>query len=185
MKKIAKAPIIEYNPKTGKVIEKHQLLYLAFTTFIWEFVYNMPVGTLLREVHPIGQAQKRQALLEIIERFNSPKEKVMYVGDSQTDVQCIQELKRKGLTMMFNGKGRVCDDADIMYIGENAIAIEEVADLFAKVGRQKVIDYYTPPRQTKYGGLLAAVTPDNITKLKEMSVRKRKEFRGIHIGGLT
>ena len=185
MKEVAKAPIIEYDPKTGEVMLQHQLLYLAFTTFIWEFVYNIPVGELIRTVHPVGQTQKRQAMLEIIEKFDVPKEKIMYVGDSQTDLQCAQELKGIGLTMMFNGKGKVCDDSNIMYIGENARAIEEVANLFAKRGRSAVIRYYMKPRQAECGGLLATVRPENLEELKEMSVKKRKEFRGVHIGELT
>lgn len=184
MKEVAKAPIIEYDPKTGEVIPQHQLLYLAFTTFIWEFVYNMPVGELMRTVHPVGQTQKRQAMLEIIEKFDVPKEKVMYVGDSQTDVKCVQDLKGVGLTMMFNGKGKVCDDADIMYIGEDAIAIQVAADLFGNLGRKATIESFEIPREM-CGGLLAAVTPENLEKLKEMSVKKRKEFRGVQIGELT
>lgn len=33
--------------------------------------------------------------------------------------------------------------------------------------------------------MLAAVTPENIGWLEELSVEKRKEFRGVHIGELT
>jgi len=32
---------------------------------------------------------------------------------------------------------------------------------------------------------LTAVTPENIVELEPMSIKKRKEFRGIHIGDLT
>lgn len=185
MKEVSRMPILEYNEKTGEVISEHKVYYHRITTFIWEVVYHFSVGEFLRTIVPVGQKQKLEVMLEIIRELGISEKKVMYVGDSQTDVQCVQHLRGKGLTMMFNGKGRVCDESDIMYIGEDARAIEEVADLFAKLGRQGVIEYYKPSREAKCGGLLTAVTPDNIEELKEISVKKRKEFRGVHIGELT
>jgi energy-converting hydrogenase A subunit R len=107
----------------------------------------------------------------------------MYVGDSQTDFGCVQLVKETGLSLMFNGKGKVCDESDLMYIGEDARIIEEVADLFAEHGREWVIGYYTPQRL--HDGVIAAVTPQNLEELKEMSSKKRKEFRGVSIGELT
>jgi len=185
MKEVARMPIIEYDEGTGEVISKHKVYYERITAFIWEVVYRLPVGELLRTIHPVGQAQKLEAMIEILQESNIPEEKAFYVGDSQTDVRCVQHLQDKGLTMMFNGKGKVCDSSHIMYIGEDARAIEEVADQFAELGKKGVINYYTPAREAEYGGLLAATTPENITQLREMSVKKRKEFRGIHIGELT
>jgi len=185
MKEVAGMPIIEYDEKTGEVIPEHQTHYDRFTDFIWNTVYDMDIGELLRTVHPVGQVQKREAAEEICQKFGLPKERIMYVGDSQTDKQCVEWLKGTGLTMMFNGKGRVCHLSDIMYIGEDGRAITEVADLFNKVGRQGVIDYYIPSRKAKYGGLLATVTQENAEELVNKSVKKRKEFRGIHIGELT
>lgn len=185
IEEVAQMPVIEYNKETGEVIPEHQKYYDRITKFIWETVYNMPVGALLRTVHPVGQTQKREAMEEICRKFNVPSVKVMYVGDSQTDVQCVQHLHGLGLSMMFNGKGRVCHFSDIMYIGENAWAIEEVADLFAERGRTGVILYYTPPQNAKLGGLLAAVNLKNVEELERQSIKKRKEFRGVHIGELT
>lgn len=185
MREVAQMPVIKYDEKTGEIISEHQVYYDRFTEFIWETVYNMPVGELLRIVHPVGQAQKKESAEEICRQFGVPKRRVMYIGDSQTDVQVVGWLQGHGLTMMFNGKGRVCKISDIMYIGEDARAIKEVADLFAERGRQDVIDYCTPPREAKCGGLLASVTSENIVELEQMSIKKRKEFRGVHIGDLT
>jgi len=184
MKEVAKWPVIRYHGNSGEVISIHQDYYNAITGFIWEFVYYLRVGAFLKSVHPIGQRQKREVLIEAINKYRIPREKIFYVGDSQTDVGCVQLLKGKGLTMMFNGKGRVCDESDLMYIGEDARIIEEVADLFAYHGREWVIGHFTPLRRVKHG-IIAAVTPQNLEELKEMSVRKRKEFRGVHIGELT
>lgn len=184
MKEVSQMPVIEYDGKTGEVKKEHQVYYDRITNFIWETVYNLPVGEFLRQIHPVGQAQKLEAMKEVCQRFNVPLEKTMYVGDSQTDVGCVRYLRTRGLSLMFNGKGRVCSMADIMNIGENARAIEEVADLFAEKGRRAVIDYYRLAR-TGESGMLAAVTPGNIEFLEKLSVEKRKELRGVHIGELT
>lgn len=184
MEEVAKMPVIEYDEKTGEVIKEHQAYYERFTNFVWEVVYNMPVGKLLQVVHPVGQTQKREAVEEICQEFEVLKKKVMYVGDSQTDVQCVEWLQGIGLTMMFNGKGRVCSKSDIMYIGEDARIIDPVTNLFAERGRQGVIDFYMSPKIT-IGGEISAVTQENIQELEERSVKKRKEFRGVHIGELT
>jgi predicted HAD superfamily phosphohydrolase len=185
LKEVAEMPTIQYDSKTGEVIKEHQPYYEHITEFIWERVYNMSVGEFLRTVKPVGQIQKRETLQEICKRFGVSKDRVMYVGDSQTDVECVRFLKGVGLTLMFNGKGQVCHISDIMYIGEDARIIEEIADLFALKGRDGVIEYCYNPKMTKDGGLVAKVTEENIEELEEMSVKKRKEFRGVHIGDLT
>lgn len=186
MKEVAEMPIIEYNHKTGEVISEHRVFYERITSFIWHTVYKMSVGAFLREVHPVGQAQKLEIVISTIKKLDIPSHQVIYIGDSQTDAQCVKHINENGgLAMVFNGKGRVCNLSNLMYIGEDARAIEEVVTRFAIVGRKEIIDFYTPCREAVFGGLIAAVTSDNIEEFKEMSVKKRKEFRGVHIGELT
>lgn len=182
--KISQIPTIKYDKKTGKVAKEHQSYYNFITDFIWETVYNLPVGEFLKSVHPVGQVQKKEAIEKVSQRFNITKKNIFYIGDSQTDVLAVKWLREEGLTMMFNGKGRVLSLSDIAYIGEDARAIEEAADLFAKKGRQEVINYYKSIRKAP-GGLISAVSSKNSKKLETMSVKKRKEFRGISIGELT
>ncbi|MEK7138224.1 MAG: hypothetical protein AAB787_01820 [Patescibacteria group bacterium] len=181
----AEMPLIQYDKKTGEVAAEHQEHYDRLTQFVWEVVYKMPIGQLLRTVHPVGQAQKREAVESILRKFGAPLEKAMYVGDSQTDVQCVELLRGHGLSMMFNGKGRALQLSDIAYIGESAHAIEEVARRFAEIGREGVIRYYSSPREPDYGGLIAAINPSNFEELHALSVKKRQEFRGTQIGLLT
>ena len=184
MKTVVTWPIIQYDQKDGEVFPSGQTAYNCITGFIWEFLYYLPIGSLLQSVHPVGQQQKREVLCRLIQEHGIQREKIMYVGDSQTDFGCVQLVKETGLSLMFNGKGKVCDISDLMCIGEDARAIEEVADLFAQHGREWVIEYYTPQRQVHHG-IIAAVTPQNLEELKEMSSKKRKEFRGVSIGELT
>ncbi len=185
MKRVALMPVIDYSKATGNPVLEHRKYYLEITDFIWQQVYGWPIGELLRSVIPIGQAQKKNALVEILERQKVVPENVIYIGDSQTDLGIAKFLKGFGLVMMFNGKGQVCSFSDIMYIGKSAKAIREVVNCFAVQGRARTIEYYSRPRHPDYGGTLSAVTPENIQELEKLSVAMRKEFRGVHIGSLT
>ncbi|MDD1777514.1 MAG: hypothetical protein LUQ65_05040 [Candidatus Helarchaeota archaeon] len=182
MKQVAAMPIIKYNEKTGEVIPEHQEYYGQITSFIWDRVYNIPVGKLLRIVHPVGQTQKREAAEKILSDTAIPLSKTMGVGDSQTDLQIAQLLRDEGLMVMFNGKGKVCGQSGIMCIGEDANTVREVAHRFSEYGREETIRYYT---SSSRGEGIHAVTPENINELEQLSVKKRKEFRGVHIGELT
>lgn len=187
IQEVANMPVIEYDRTTGIVISEHQGFYARITEFIWNTIYNLPVGEFLRIVHPVGQTQKREALEQVCQKFNVSLNNVMYVGDSQTDVQCVELLTGEGLTMMFNGKGRVFHISDVIHIGEDGRAIEEVADLFADGGRFGVLNTLLPSQASKHGGVVAKVPADKTLAkaLEEQSIQKRKEFRGVHIGDLT
>ncbi|MEK7071670.1 MAG: hypothetical protein AAB959_00055, partial [Patescibacteria group bacterium] len=154
-------------------------------------VYNMPVGRLLRTVHPVGQTQKREVMETVCRRFGIPKRRVMYVGDSQTDVQVVEWLKDEGLTMMFNGKGRVFALSDIAYVGEDARMIAWVANHFAKDGREmtlaRIANLYkmSQGKSDSIGDIIATITPANRKILEEQSLQKRKQFRGVAIGELS
>lgn len=185
MKWVAEMPLIEYNKGTGEVAPEHQANYGVVTDFIWNVVYKMPVGELLRIVHPVGQTQKREAVEQTCKKFGVSRKKVMYWGDSQTDVQVVEWVRESGIAAMFNGKGKVFAKSNIAYIGENAEVIEEAADLFAERGRQGLINYCTSSRQAKGGGKLTAITPENAEILEKESIDRRKQVRGIHIAELT
>lgn len=176
---------VEYDHRTGEIDPGHQENYRRITEFIWQTVREMEVGRLMKEVHPVGQFQKFEALKNIAGITDQPLRRIMYVGDSQTDIEVARYLRGQGLVMMFNGKGPVCELSDIMYIGQNAWAIAEIADIFHEDGREGVIKYCMPSRQEMFGGELCAVTPENVGLLEVMSVRMRKDFRGVRIGSLT
>lgn len=185
LEELSQMPAIEYDHNTGDIFEEHRANYDRITEFIWRTLRNMEVGRLMKEIHPIGQFQKYESFKDIERITEQPLGRMMYVGDSQTDVEVARYLRGQGLVMMFNGKGPVCELSDIMYIGQNAWAIAEIADIFHEDGREGVIKYCMPSRQEMFGGELCAVTPENVGLLEVMSVRMRKDFRGVRIGSLT
>lgn len=185
LKELSRMPPIKYDPQVGVITTEHQRNYDRITGFIWRTVCNMEVGRLIKEVHPVGQYQKYEAFRKIELLTGQSLNKMMYVGDSQTDVEIARYLRGQGLVMMFNGKGQVCEFSDVMYIGQDARAITEIADVFCEGGRENVIKYCTPFRKAIFDGELHAVTSENVKRLEAMSVEMRKQFRGVHIGSLT
>lgn len=184
MKEIASWPVIRHSEIRGGTISEYQRYYNALTGFIWEFVFNLPVGIFLQNIHPIDQQLKREVMVRLINEKNIQREKTFFVGDSEVDLDCIHLLKENGLTLAFNGTGKVCEKVDLVYAGDDATIIEEVANLFARHGRERTIEHFTPIRQVSHG-VIGAVTPQNIGELKEISIRKREEFLGTELGKLT
>lgn len=185
MREVAGMEPLRYNNKTGEIDQQDLGNYQRVTDFIWKTVHNMPVGKLLKTVHPVGQAQKREVAERICKEYNIPPEKVMVIGDSQTDVEIFKFAKPKGFSLAFNAKGTVCDIADVMYIGGSTLAIIEVAKILATQGKEEVFKLCSPCYHTKDGGFLAKVTPEILPTLKEKSLEARKKIRGVEIGELS
>ena len=184
-REIAAMPLVEFDTTTGVVVPESEEHERRICEIVWDSIYHDPLGNrFLTGVHPVGQSQKRKALEQHRLAFGLPKSQVMYVGDSQTDFQCVEYLGDEGLSVMFNGKGKVCDGSSLMIIGRSAEATELVARVFARQGRQGVVRAFTPGQLT-HEGLIAAVTPENITWLKEISAAERNRFRGVQIGSLS
>ncbi len=193
MAKVAEMPIIEYNKETGEVIPEHQPYYNVITDFIWDYIYAMDAGWFLRNVHPVGQAQKLEALKSVCANWEIPKKRVMYVCDSQTDLAVVKWLgegdeSEKGLSVMFNGKGPVFRLSDIACIGDNGMPISEIAQIFVDYGRQAVRATYDGGCWREKGvrsTMIKTITAENVILLEEASVAKRKEVRGVAVGSLT
>lgn len=190
---IAEMPVIEYDGQTGQIALEHQSVYDFITHFVWNELYNMDVGWFLKNVHPIGQAQKLAAIKGVCEKWEIPKNRIVYFGDSQTDLAVVKWLgegdeSEKGLSVMFNGKGQVFYTSDIACIGDNALAISEISQMFAEEGRNTVVNRFLRGGENHKGErhtMIQAITSSNVVLLEEASVAKRKEVRGVAVGELT
>ena len=181
----ARLPLIQYLPD-GEIHPESKSVFDFITRFVWQELYFDRAGVFLRTVKTIGQLQKREAVAEILMDEDITLDHAMYVGDSQTDVQAIKLLAGRGLTVLFNGKGRhLFETADLAYIGEDAGVITWVAQRFRELGREEVRRVCSMVHCFPDGGILATIRPDSIDELERMSLTKRKSIRGVHIGSLT
>ncbi|MFA6383292.1 MAG: HAD hydrolase family protein [Parcubacteria group bacterium] len=185
--RLAEMPVLEYDHANGEVIDEHVRYYEEMTRFIWETISKMKVGQFMKEVVPVGQLQKYVALEEICRKNDISLTDVVCIGDSQTDVTMGGRAAGRGLFIVVNGKGWVCDLSDIMIIGNDTRAIKKVVDMFAKTSREEVIRHFFHWDHC-YGCRIAATpknNPDLLKQLKKESERVRKLVRGVSIGGLT
>lgn len=165
----------------------------------WEEMAGMQIGRVLEEVDPIGGEGKAQALREILQRSGADIAEVMYVGDSITDLQALEMVKKGGgLAVSFNGNAYAIQGAQVACMGMDTGIISIAAQLFAEKGAEGVIallsHWDTEALQSAgvEAGLLThlaaaeigEITPDNQALWTKRSQQFRTEVRGVSIGSL-
>lgn len=170
----------------------------------WKKISDMESGKMLREVNPVGGFEKANAVKDIMNKIGCKLCDTMYVGDSITDVQSFQFVRENdGLTVSFNGNSYAIREAEVAVLSENAIVISFLADVFNRLGKDKVIQLVKDWSHsalkknvdpTLYRRMLKlyltsfpkveVITSNNKKRLMEESTSFRKTIRGEAIGGL-
>lgn len=100
---------------------------------------GMNIGAVFDDVDPVGGRKKAEALNESIKITGIPPEQAIYVGDSITDVQAFEAVRRGGgLAVSFNGNRFALEAAEIALISENTDVITYVTDSFLEGGKDEV-----------------------------------------------
>jgi energy-converting hydrogenase A subunit R len=160
----------------------------------------MQIGRVLEEVDPVGGEAKAAAVRAILQRTGAEVSEVMYVGDSITDVQALEMVKRGGgLAVSFNGNAYAIKAANVACLARDTGIISICAQLFASAGREGVLVLL--PRWGREvlhavgiaeeqltllapDAEIGEITPDNQARWIERSQEFRKQVRGIRIGSL-
>jgi energy-converting hydrogenase A subunit R len=199
---VARMPMIEWGegasgladlPQTGRGVV--QRLNQVF----WEEMAGMQIGRVLAEVDPIGGEGKAAVLRAIMQQTGAGASEVMYVGDSITDLQALEMVKKGGgLAVSFNGNAYAIQGAHIACLGRDTGIISIVAQLFAAGGGGSVMTML--PRWGEEtlrsagveekglahlsGSEIGEITPDNQALWTQRSQQFRTEVRGVRIGSL-
>jgi len=171
----------------------------------WEEIPRMESGKMLKEVNPVGGYEKAKAVQEIVEKLGSRLDRVMYVGDSITDVPPFQLVRKNGgLTISFNGNAYAIREAEIAVLSGNTIVTSVLADAFSRFGKEyviKLVEEWSPSGLKKYCATpmlrervfrlypknlpqVEIITTGNRERLKKESSAFRKTVRGEAIGKL-
>ncbi|MEM2103241.1 MAG: hypothetical protein QXM22_06990, partial [Candidatus Bathyarchaeia archaeon] len=163
------------------------------------------IGRIFDEVNPVGGKEKANAVREIVAKVGCEVDCVMYVGDSITDVECFQFVRKgDGLTVSFNGNEYAVREAEVAVLSENAVVTSVLADVFARLGKEAVLELaeqwsFTALKKHKVNPTLLdrvhelypntlprveVIKVDNKEKLAKESVAFRKNVRGEAIGRL-
>jgi energy-converting hydrogenase A subunit R len=201
-KEIAEMSIIEI-PENVKSLDdlslKDQMTIKRLDEIFWSQIPKMSLGKIVDDINPVGGREKAIAVQKIIRKCGCGVDCVMYVGDSITDVECFQLVRKGGgLTVSFNGNEYAVREAQIAVMSENTIVTSVLADVFSRLGKDSVQQltrewsfpalkrFETNPallRQVKhlYSDSLPKVTiitSDNREEIFKESVTLRKKVRG-------
>jgi energy-converting hydrogenase A subunit R len=202
-KEIARMPMIEWGRGAAgpaDLSDAGRRVVQRLNQIFWEELAGMQIGRVLEEVDPVGGEAKAAAVRAILERTNAEVSDVMYVGDSITDLQALEMVKKGGgLALSFNGNAYAIKGAQVACLGRETGIISICAQLFASAGREGVLallpQWGRDVLQSAGVGegqltLLAPdaeigeITLDNQALWTERSQEFRKQVRGIRIGSL-
>jgi energy-converting hydrogenase A subunit R len=165
----------------------------------------MAVGRLLTDVVTVGGEQKAESIRDASKKLDSKLEDAMYVGDSITDVEAFQLVRKNGgLSVSFNGNSYAVKAAEVAVQSESNLVTAALADIFCRHGKQaaiKAVESWSiqalkdtdvdatllEQLTTLYpDGLpkVQIVTSKNMDSLIKESSEFRKKVRGVNIGRL-
>ncbi len=205
---IATLPMIEI-PEGSKSLRgfalRDQETVRRLDAIFWEEMPKMAVGSLLRDVNPIGGYEKARAVEDIVSRFRCSPGDVVYVGDSITDAPPLRLVRESGgLAVAFNGNEYAIREADVAVLSNNAMVTAILADCFWRFGREyaiRLVEEWSRPALERYcvdvelRRRVLQLFPDELPKVefieesnKERLMKEssgfRKTVRGEAIGGL-
>lgn len=170
----------------------------------WEEIPEMEIGSLFYDVKPVGGEAKKDAVLDIITKFNFKPQNLMYVGDSITDVEPLRFARQNdGVAVSFNGNEYALKEASIAIISDNTLITCIIIDLFNRYDSNVVLEFASLYGENskhavkkfdvnpelaveleKTNTIMKIITPENLDELIIDSSSFRKQVRGESIGGL-
>lgn len=107
----------------------------------WVKMRSMKAYSLMESINPVGGYEKCNAVKLIASASQVELSNLIYVGDSITDSSALECIKNSnGLAVAFNGNKYAIRNAEIAIISNTALVLAGIAELFAKAGKEKIID---------------------------------------------
>ncbi len=170
----------------GDLSRKDQETIARLDQIFWTEILEMAIGKVLLEVNPVGGREKAKAVLHSLERTGSRLTDVLYVGDSITDVEAFELVRRGGgVTISFNGNRYALRAAELACLSPNASILKELAKAFCDGGREGVMEMVDRWRSIPEGAArIYRILDENRETLIRESEALRKQVRGVAIGSL-
>jgi len=154
-------------------------------SIFWERMPKLSAYSLVREVRPVGGAEKAEGLRRACEREGAQMRDMMYVGHSITDVAAFRLVRGAGgVTVSFNGDRRAVAEADLVVIADRADPMLEIARTFLGGGRGALEGRGWPIGGKDWIATWTGGAGGDVEGLVRESERRRKQVRGVSIGAL-
>lgn len=171
----------------------------------WDEILKLSLYEIMKNVNPVGGEGKKEAVLDIVNKYGFKESDIMYVGDSITDVEPLKFVKESGgLAISFNGNEYAVMSAEIAVMADNTVITSIIADLFNKFGKIEVINFiesymdnpedalnkYTVNKELKEMikqvnlPKIAVITGENYERVVNESKTFRNIVRGEAVGAL-
>jgi len=170
----------------------------------WQELIDMQVGKMIKEVNPVGGYEKANAVKDIAKKTGADLSKIIYIGDSITDVDPFRLVRNAGgLTVSFNGNRYAVREAEIAVMSHHTYITTVLAEVFNRFGKQKILDlaenwspnyvksFCSPSLLGKLKRLviekpvkIEKITSSNMEELATESSAFRKTVRGEDVGKL-
>jgi energy-converting hydrogenase A subunit R len=188
----------DFSPRDQETVKRLDEIF-------WKELPRMESGRMLTEVNPVGGTEKARAVEDIVARMGCSLDRVMYVGDSITDVPALKLVKEHGgLTVSFNGNDYSVRESDVAVLSGDTTVTSVLAEAFSRQGKEGVFRLVeewnssglkknaVSPELCKRMFMVFSdcfpqverVTVDSVERLKRESSVFRKTVRGEAIGQL-
>jgi len=172
----------------------------------WDIIPKMESGKMLNEVDPRGGWKKAETVKEIVGELNGSFADTIYIGDSITDAECLELVRRNGgLAISFNGNEYAIRKAEIAVLSENTAVTSILAYVFCRFSKEYVLELVENWNSSTFDKYIAdiasqnkmvkeyskssppqveIINSQNIDRLIKGSCAFRKKVRGEAIGKL-
>ena len=185
--------------------------YEMFDDIFFNQIAKMGIYEEIRKINVVGGEGKRMAIHEIIERDGIDTGKVLYIGDSITDVEPLEFARdHDGISISFNGNEYPLKVAQIAIVSPSAVTTCVIADIYSNTDKKNVLkfikDYNSSNDLTKLFEdydvdlkirnrffdvfeneeypLIKIIDENNFENILKLSKDMRNNIRGQDIGGL-
>ena len=185
--------------------------YEMFDDIFFNQIAKMGIYEEIRKINEVGGEGKRMAIHEIIERDGIDTGKVLYIGDSITDVEPLEFARdHDGISISFNGNEYPLKVAQIAIVSPSAVTTCVIADIYSNTDKNNVLkfinDYNSSNDLTKLFEdydvdlkirnrffdvfeneeypLIKIIDENNFENILKLSKDMRNNIRGQDIGGL-
>ncbi len=145
----------------------------------WKILPEMEAGRFLREVNPVGGAEKARAVEEALAETGSSAAEAIYFGDSITDIEALGLVREGGGgAVAFNANRYALKAAEFYVLSETAEPQRILSEAFVSGGREGLIGL-SPGPNFEFGRI-----QHPSEELIRRSEAFRKGVRGEEIGAL-
>ena len=185
--------------------------YEMFDDIFFNQIAKMGIYEEIRKINVVGGEGKRMAIHEIIERDGIDTGKVLYIGDSITDVEPLEFARdHDGISISFNGNEYPLKVAQIAIVSPSAVTTCVIADIYSNTDKKNVLkcikdynssndliklfeDYDVDLKirnrffdvfENEEYPLIKIIDENNFEDILKLSKDMRNNIRGQDIGGL-